>query len=128
MQAHAYIIKAFEGTNTGGADCDALCSVGKEAFDGSTWHGYPFSVHGVTRDFLALHRFESSCAYMEGNLVAFDAARIEILQYFFGKMQTCSGGSHRPLDARVDSLVSIEVALFCVAIQIGRNGQFTDAF
>ena len=92
VQAYAYIIKAFEGANAGGANGDALCSVSQEAFNGSAWHGYPFCVHGVTRYFLTLHRFECACTYVERNFVAFYAARIEIFQYFFGEMQTSSGG------------------------------------
>ena len=91
-------------------------------------HADVFRVHLVPGYFFAFHRFERARPDVERHLLAVDAVGIQIGQHAFGEMESGRGGSHAAFDFRVHRLVGRLVAFLCLAVQVGRDGQFAHGF
>ena len=63
---------------------------------------------------------------MQGEFLAVYALGIQLLQHLIGKVQSSRGSCHRAFDFGVDRLVGSLVALYGLAVQVRRNGQFAD--
>ena len=99
--------------------------MGYEPLDGVTTYGNIFRMHLVFTNRCTLHWAERTGTDVQGQLLALDTTGIQLVQDGIGKVQTSSRRGHTSLDFRIYGLISTQVALLSLAVQIGRNGQFT---
>ena len=90
-----------------------------------TMHSDILRMHGMFANCTALHGTERSGTNMQSDFFAFNTMRINLVQYPFRKMQSCCRRRHRTLNLGIDRLIGRLVALLCLAVQVRRNGQFT---
>ena len=120
-----HVVQTLEGAHTGGADGNSLTVVVEEFGDGLSSHADVFSMHLMPLHLLALDWLERTSTHMEGEFLALYTMSIEIGQYLWREVQTCRWGCHTTFNFRVDGLVGRLIAILCLTIQIGRNGQLT---
>ena len=120
-----HIVEALQSTHTGGSHRNGLGIVSQQSLDGMTMHGDILRMHGMLTNRTALHGAERSGTDMQGDFFAFNTMRINITQYPFRKMQPCRRSSHAAFNLGIYRLIGRLVALLCLAVQVGRDGQFT---
>ena len=124
----SHVVETLQGAHTGGANGNGRASVCNEPFYGCAVYGNVLRVHVVAANLLALDWLEGAGTNVQGNLLALYAMVVQFCQHLGGEVQTCRGGSHTALYLGVDGLVGGEVALLCLSVQVGRNGQFARGF
>ena len=117
------IVEALDGAHGGGAYGGAAAAMGEESLDGVARYVDELGVHLVVANLLALDGTEGAGADMEGDLIALYTSLIDGTQHAVGEMQSRGGGCHGAVNLRIHSLVGVEVALLCGAVEVGGDGQ-----
>lgn len=119
------IIEALKRTHARGTNGNGLAVVAQQLGDGLAAHTDILRVHLMPLHLLALHRLERAGSHMKSQLLALNTMGIEVGQYLGRKVKTGRGSSHTTLNLRVNGLVGGLIAVLCLTVEIGRDGQFT---
>lgn len=125
---NAHVVETLQCAHAGCSHGNGGTFVRYEPFYGGAVHGNVLRVHVVVANLLALDGFEGAGTNVQGHLLALYAVGIQFCQHLGGEVQACRGGGHTALYLGVDGLVGGEVALLCLSVQVGRDGQFARGF
>lgn len=116
------MIKAFKCSDRCRADSDNRVGCGCESRDGVASDGNKFAVHVMTADILGFDGLEGAGADVESDFAACDASAVDLFEQPGSEVQPGGRRGYRTVDAAEDSLIVTAVALFGVAVEIGRYG------
>lgn len=116
------MIKAFKRSDRCRADSDNRVGCGRESRDGVASDGNKFTVHVMTADIFGFDGLECAGADVESDFAACDAAAVDLFEQPGCEVQSGGRCGDRTVDAAEDSLIVTAVALFGVAVEVGRYG------
>ena len=107
--------------------CYLLFSCNADKFcDDAAGHGDEFAVHVMFADTVAFDWAECSGADVQGHFLNVYFSVCDVLHQLGREVQTGCRSGYGAVDVAVDGLIVILVGFFRTAVQIWRNGDFTD--
>ena len=126
----AGMIQGFKGAHRGGAYRDdfrgRVVKRQPDFLQQRQRHGDKFGMHGMLPYGLRLDGLECASTDMQGQFAAWYPAMADFLKHTVCEVKTGRGGGHRTFHPRIDRLVVVAVGRLRRAVEIWRDGDFTD--